>query len=135
MARTAQTTRTEGHPAQELFQKYGEISRISKERFNRYKGTEWYFQPLTVDGKRMVVGYVGSYPDTPEWSSFSGEAIAAPYEGFCRMWDEHTSTDIYGVVAAMKEGGAITMSMERYRAVLDSGESLPTCKHCHQLIL
>ncbi len=133
---TAQTSRTEGRTAAEVFQKHGEISRISNERFNRYKGTEYFFQPRVVDGQRVVLGWVGSYPNTPEYSECFGEAIMAPFEEFCSWWDQYASTmNIYDVVAAMKNAGASAMTIERYRAVLETGESLPSCKHCHQLIL
>lgn len=129
-------TQTARMTAQELFQKNGRISRISQERFNRYKGTEFSFQPLTVDGVRVVIGWVGSYPDTSEMSNFSGEAVMVPFEKFCELWDKHAAyRNVYDIVAAMKEAGAITMSMERYRAVLQTGQGLPRCEHCKQLIL
>ena len=133
---TAQTSRTEGRTAEEVFQKYGEISRISKAYFNRYKGTEWYFEPRMVDGQRVVLGWLGSHPDTGEISEFCGEAIMAPFADFCSWWDQHARTkNIYDVVAAMKAAGAVTMSIEKYRAVLDTGQALPRCKHCNQTIL
>ena len=121
--------------AAEKFQKYGEISRISSERFNRYKGKEYFFRPLVVDGQKVVIGWVGSYPDTPEWSECSGEAIMTPFEKFCLLWDRSSGKGIYDVVASMKQAGATAMSMEKYRAVLETGESLPQCKHCNQTIL
>lgn len=124
--------------ANERFQRDGVIKFISPERFNRDKGTEYCFRPRDIDGKRMVVGYLGAYPDAPE-SHFSGDGIMAPYEQFCAAWDAAEAESSRGISrrawSNLILAGAESFSMDRYRIIIATGMGLPVCEKCHQTIL
>ena len=121
-------------PASQRFQKDGEISQISKEQFNRYKGTEWFFTPRDIDGHRMVLGYIGSYPDDCP-SYFAGDFYALDYDTFCQIWDTSPERNIYRLGEALKTAMADMLSHERYQAMLRTGQAVPRCEHCRQTIL
>lgn len=120
--------------AKETLQKNGCVRQLSEQYFNRHKGTEWNFMLKLIDGKEVIIGWAGWYPNTPE-SYFQGNGyLFKDIESFCKEWDKREP-----VFDTLKKLGHLptteVLSMERYRAILKQATEHPACPQCGQHII